>query len=398
MAAQRTDTESAAPAPQKTDGAAPARRIKVLVVGPTPPPYHGVATFTRDLLAGAHDPRFELLHLDTSDRRDASNIGTCDLTNIRLGLTNLAQLAWRCARARPDIVYIPISQSVPGFLRDALFILQARLLRRRIVLHLHGGYFRQTYEAGNGLFRWLARLALRRAAAVIVLGEKFRPIFSGLVPAERVHVVENGVPDPGAWALQQQPDVTGASRPCILYLGTLTRTKGILELIRAVALLRRSLPEARLRVAGEWDSGALRAEAAEIIAREGLADHVTFVGNVSGAEKAAFLASGAVLCLPTRYPYEGQPLVILEAMAAGLPVVATDHGVIASTVVDGTTGRLLPTDSTPETLAATVGALLSDQKTLEEFGLRSRQRYLEHYTLEACHRQLFDVFDAARGS
>ena len=69
---------------------------RVLVVGPTPPPCHGVATYTRDLIERTSDKRFELLHLDTSDRRDASNLGTWDLTNVGLGLLNTGQLLKRC--------------------------------------------------------------------------------------------------------------------------------------------------------------------------------------------------------------------------------------------------------------------------------------------------------------
>lgn len=401
---------------------APARRIKVLVVGPTPPPCHGVATFTRDLLENAHDPCFELLHLDTSDRRDAANIGTWDLGNLRLGFANLAELAACCVRTRPDIVYVPISQNIPAFLRDALFILQARTLGRRLVLHLHGGYFRTLYEGSNAAFRALARVALKRAAAVIVLGEEFRPIFKGLVPDQRVHVVENGVPDSGAWQLRissneakppgaaPEPENTAreAKSPepgaksqdplTILYMGTLTRTKGILELTKALALLRASRTDVRLRVAGQWQEQGLRAEAEELVAREHLGAQVEFVGNVAGQGKAAFLASGDIFCLPTRYPYEGQPLVILEAMAAGLPVLSTEHGAIGSTVANGVTGRLLPKEASPERLAATLGEMLAEPAALQAYGRRGRERYLERYTLEACHRRLRRVFAAVAGA
>ena len=391
--------------------------LRVLVVGPTPPPYHGVATFTRDLLEQTKDKRFELLHLDTSDRRDLSNLGKWDLTNIRLGLLNAGQMLRRCVRPGAALVYIPISQNVPAFLRDASFILGARALRTRVVLHLHGGHFRQVYDQeGGAFFRATARLALRAAAAVIVLADEFREVFKGLVPDERLYVVENGVPDPGAWALYHGPPArvhslearaartepeTGSQEPqTVLFMSTLTRTKGILELIKALELMRPARPgaEIHLKVAGAWQDESARTEAEEFIARAKLGARISFAGNVAGADKAAFLASGQMLCLPTRYPFEGQPLAILEAMAAGLPVLATKHGAIGSTVLEGVTGKLIPKDATPEMLAAALSAMLADRAALRQCGAKARERYLERYTLEACHRRLFEVFEKALGS
>ncbi len=368
------------------------KAVRVLALGPTPPPYHGVATYLRDLLAAPPPPGFELLHLDTADRRDASNLGRWDPTNLQLGFANLSELAGRGLRSGIDIVYLPISQNVPAYLRDALFMLQSRLLGKRVVVHLHGGHFRALYEGESAWFRTVARATLQSAAAVIVLGDGFRKIFSGLVDERRIHVVENGVPDPGAWELRRAQPAHSAHGPRLLYMSTLTRSKGILELLHAFALLRRGRPAARLDVAGQWQEPDLQREAAEFIAGKGLSDAVHFAGNVDGAAKSAFLAGGDLFCLPTYYPYEGQPLVILEAMAAGLPVLATTHGVIASTVQNGVTGCLLPKEPNAAALAQALEDLLSNPGLLAEYGRAGRQRYLSHFTLTACHARLFNVF------
>jgi glycosyltransferase involved in cell wall biosynthesis len=108
--------------------------------------------------------------------------------------------------------------------------------------------------------------------------------------------------------------------------------------------------------------------------------------------KAAFLAAGDIFCMPTRYRYEGQPLVILEALAAGLPVISTRHAAIPSTVEDGKTGVLLPALATPEQIAEALKSLLSNRQKLAEMSRASRAAYLEKYTLEKCHARLFDVF------
>ena len=120
---------------------------KVLVIGPTPPPFHGVATFIRDLLEAApRNAGFQFDHLDTSDRRDASNIGRWDAANLTLGFASLAQMASRLVRTRHDLVYVPISQNRLGLLRDSLFLLAARATGRRRYIHLHGAHFADFYR------------------------------------------------------------------------------------------------------------------------------------------------------------------------------------------------------------------------------------------------------------
>jgi glycosyltransferase involved in cell wall biosynthesis len=376
------------------------KKIAVLALGPLPPPYHGVATFLRDLLASKDLPDIEFTHIDTSDSRDASNLGQWDGENIRLGFANLAELASRCGRSEAQIVYLPLSQSVPAFLRDALFILEARALGKRVVVHLHGGYFRTLFESQSAAFQSLARAALGCVSGAIVLGESFRGIFAGLIPDERVFVVENGVLDCGfrrRFGFTESRRIadcglTEAHHQRLLYMSTLTRTKGLLELIEALAILRRSRPEVKLNVAGEWQEPDFRDECLAAIQRQSLAEHVHFAGNVVGEAKAAFLASGDIFCLPTRYPYEGQPLVILEAMAAGIPVLSTDRGVIASTVIDGQSGRILPQESTPEKLAEALAEMLRDPARVAAMGQAARERYEARYTLRECHHNVAQVF------
>jgi len=368
--------------------------MKILAIGPTPPPYHGVSVFLRQLAETPLPPGDELEILDTADRRDASNLGRWDPVNLQLGFAHLGELAGRCLRFRPDIVYMPISQNVPAFLRDALFITQARLLGAQVVVHLHGGYFRQLYENSSAPFRETVRCALKSVSGAIVLSPEFLPVFDGLVHPDRVFVVENGCPDSGAWeerSKRQEPPGDGGT---ILFMSTLTRTKGIVKLVEAMKLLRVQRPNVRLRVAGRWSEDDARLETDAVIARENLASHVEFLGNVDGDVKRNFLASGDLFCLPTFYPYEGQPLVLLEAMAAGLPVVSTHHAAIPSTTPEGEVGWLLRPDASAEELARTLDAALSSSD-LQRFSRNARERYCQHYTIKVCQQRLWEVFEAA---
>src|SRR5690606_20487422 len=137
----------------------------------TPPPHHGVSNATRLFLdSPAVAARFEVVHVDTADRRTIEHIGRVALTNVRLAPGAGWRVASLARRERPDVCYLPISQGAPGFARDALFTLAARRRGARVVWHLRGGYFREFYRGAPAPLRWLIRFASRRVERVIVLG------------------------------------------------------------------------------------------------------------------------------------------------------------------------------------------------------------------------------------
>ena len=116
-------------------------RRRVLFLGPLPPPYMGPTLATRIVLASPLREEFELVHIDTSDHRDLRRLGAFDFTNILLAFLHYGRLLKALLRQGGDLVYVPISQTTVGFLRDAGFILLARLFRRPVACHLRGGNF-----------------------------------------------------------------------------------------------------------------------------------------------------------------------------------------------------------------------------------------------------------------
>lgn len=367
---------------------------RLLAAGPLPPPLHGVSAYTRELLARGLGETWTIEHLDTSDHRDAANLGRWESANLALGLGHLAELASRCARRPPDAFYLPLSQSIPGAWRDGSFILAAQAHGVPVIVHLHGGYFRTLFESEAGpALRVLLGVALARVRAAIVLGAKLRGAFAGLVPEERVHVVPNGVPDPGAYALRdatRAPDPNGGR---LLFLSTLSEAKGIDTLVEAVGLLSERRPALSLTAAGAFPDEASRAKLLARVDALGLRLRVAFPGELEGGAKARALAEADLFCLPTRYKYEGQPLAVLEALAAGLPVVATDHAAIGETVRDGVTGRALPAGAGPQALAQAIETQLEDADAWRRHSRNARADYLAHFTLERNRNALSEVLE-----
>ena len=364
------------------------RRPKVLVIGPSPPPYHGGSVATAYLLASQVGDRFELLHLDTSDRRGLSNIGRLDFGNMRAAVAHFAGFLRDVIGGRPDLIYVPIAQHRLAYLRDCLFLIPARALKIPVVAHIHGGGFGNFYDSTDPVTRRLVRWTLAGARRVIVLGEGLRGMLDGLVPPDRITVVPNGV----------GPSAVGGSRTSsqggepvrVLYLANLIESKGFLDVLRAARLLHQRGVRARWAFAGEFQNSSDRKQMEALIGDE-LKDDVELLGVVAGGAKDQLFTDSEIFVFPTYYPFEGHPYVILEAMAAGLPVITTAHAAIPETVVPNETGLFVPARD-PHALAEALEHLIADARLRERMGAAGRVRYERHFTVERWTELMSDTF------
>lgn len=398
-------------------------RPEALVVGPLPPPAHGSAVFTELLLdSSGLRARYRLRHLDTSDPRSGENMGRLETENVRLALLHLGRLLRALLRRRPDLLYLPVSQNRWGYLRDGLFVLLGRAARVPVLAHLHGSHFGSFRDGAPAPVRWFVDATTRRLQGAAVLGEGLREIYRRWLPEERIHVVPNGVPDPGVppgSVLRGEPDAAGAGSggglggepPIVGYLGALRPSRGILRLVDAFAAAvgasgigsgpsgGRGVPpgdrSARLVLAGPWRTERYRREVEERIIARGLTDRVHWPGPLRGEEKDRFFRSLDLFVLATDRRGEGQPLVILEAMAHGLPVVATRWGAVPDAVAHGITGIVAPPADTGA-LARALGGLLADGERRLRMGRAGRRRYEQRFTVGRAMERLADAFDRTR--
>jgi glycosyltransferase involved in cell wall biosynthesis len=210
------------------------------------------------------------------------------------------------------------------------------------------------------------------------------------LPEDRISVVPCGV-DPDQFAPVAPTRPPGARRR-LLAVGRLVPRKGFDRAIRALA----GVPDAELLIAGgpEADLLGTEPEAARLygIAGEyGVQDRVTLLGGVGRARMPRLMSSAdLVLSLPR---YEPFGIVPLEAMACATPVVATAVGGQLDTVVDGTTGVLVPADDDYD-LGAVVRSLLTDPDRLARYGAAGRERVLAHYTWDRVADGVAGVYGA----
>jgi len=339
----------------------------VLMVGKGAPDRGGIPTFLETLLhsrlAQEHDLRFlNVAHAGVPEG------GRPTLGNLRRTLLD-AVAVWRRARGC-DVVHIHSALApTVTVLRAALLALAGRARGCAVIVHAHGGNIQSWLT--TPLRRSLLRLAMLPAHRVVACWTAGADALRQVLPAERVTLIDNGVPVDGYPALEGDHDP-----PRILYVGLLTPRKGVLDLLEASRLLReRGVPHETWLLGGTPDEGP----AAEAEVRAALDGSAKLLGTRAPEEMPGEFAHADVFCLPSWW--EAMPLSVLEAMAAGLPVVATDVGDVARAIADGETGYVVPVRN-PEKLADALEALLVDAAQRRRMGAAGRARVVEKFSGE----------------
>jgi glycosyltransferase involved in cell wall biosynthesis len=301
-----------------------------------------------------------------------------------------------------DKAYIIIASSRFGFLRDALFIWPCRIFHRRIILHLHGGGYSDFYCNQPSWFQHIIGFTLSRADVIIILGESLRNQFDFVAGIEnKIRVIPNGLPMGLVLEIMGSKSISHSSPMRLLYLSNMIKSKGYLDLLTACYILSKkyNMPihcdycgEFR-SISNEPDSKpsqSARTEFIEQIQSLGLEDIVTYHGIVTGVEKQRFLKEASFLILPTFYPWEGQPICIIEAMAFFTPVIATKHRCIPELVLDGYNGFLVDKNA-PDQIANIIVKIWNDPDLYNKLSENAGIHFRENYTQEAHITNMFSI-------
>jgi glycosyltransferase involved in cell wall biosynthesis len=222
--------------------------------------------------------------------------------------------------------------------------------------------------------------------AVFAVSEQVRQhcISVDRIPSDRVLTIYNGL-DVADWNVTGRDK--GAGKFLVATLGNIRRVKGHDVFIRAAASVVKEFPNVSFTVAGEILEADYFKELQDLVRDLGLTDHFTFVSGVSNIRE--YLSAAEIFVLPSRS--EGFSNAIIEAMAASLPVVATDVGGNAEAVQNGVSGYIVPS----EDVAALSGAilrLLHDPSQATEMGIAGRKLVVEKFTSDAMMKQITEVY------
>jgi glycosyltransferase involved in cell wall biosynthesis len=288
--------------------------------------------------------------------------------------------SWRVLNrlaGRAELVHVHSSKA--GFLgRLAAF---GRGKRRACVFTPHGWSFWAANGAEAQLYVGLERLAAHWCHAIVALSgdERDAGLEAGVGRREQYRVIPNGV------ALERFSLPRSPARGRIWMGGRLPPPKRPDLAVRALARARANMPEAELHVVGD---GPLRPDAERLAAQLGVGEAVRFLGHREDVPELLAEAECALLASD----YEGCPLAVVEAMAAGVPVVATEAGGVAELVEQGRTGAL-GAHGDAEALAAALEEVLAEPPRAAEMGAEGRRVAEERLSLERMVESTVALYD-----
>jgi glycosyltransferase involved in cell wall biosynthesis len=376
---------------EKSVAEASFRQLEVLVIGQLPPPVHGSNVMTAELLAslGRLDVRWVFIDKRLSHRID--EVERLSLRKIFRAMGLAGRVGFAAIRHRRIGVCIYLLACTPhAFILDAFLIFLLRVTKMDVVPYLHGIGFRDLGASG-WYRRWLVGTTLRASNRVVVLGRAGAIDVAEWVESGRITSIPNTLPDDPIPSAPSRHD----SVCRILYISTLSRAKGAMDLIRAAGDVLTSVPDAEFVIAGQSYDPGFDQELRSAAIAANVGGRIRFLGPVYGAEKGDLLASSDVFVLPTRH--ENQPLVILEAMRAGVPVVSTRVGTIPDQVEQGVNGYLVEPGDVAE-LSSRLKRLCMAKDERVRMGVEGRRIFSERFSQSLFDGRWHALLIGARGS
>jgi glycosyltransferase involved in cell wall biosynthesis len=343
--------------------------------------YGGISTHVNYLikyLSNAKDIDLVIITFGQNNRAYIKNgVKYIELKRMKFGiffypleiLYDVLRIEREIKKIKPDIIHI---QSTSPNL--SLFGIHSKK-KYPMVLTVHG-YFAQEYKIQTGWRKIvyklfcapIEKLALQTIPNIIVLTPQMEALINKITTS-KIQIISNGID------LQFIQTITPYEKkdqcPTIFFLGYLTKGKGVENLIKAVHLVKKEKENIKLYIGGV---GPYETILNELVGKLDLQENVTFLGFLNEEKKFTYMKAFDIFVLPSYW--ESFPMVLLEAMACGKPIITTDVGGNPYAVTDKVNGFLVQPDS-PQDIAEHLVYLINNQDLLKKMGQESKKRSLD---------------------
>ena len=359
---------------------------KVLCIMQLPPPIHGASLMNSYLSKSkVINDSFNVQVVNLQFASLLKDLKKFSFLKVFKSIYYAGAIFYKVIKYRPHLVYFTISPSGYAFYRDAVYVLILKLFGSKILFHLHGKGIKKETERSS-LKRKLYKFVFKNTSVICLannLTEDIKPVYTA-VP----YVIPCGIP---IHPKSNQKTHKSENIIQILFLANYIENKGILKLIDAVKILKDQEFIFNVRLVGAPTD--LSVEAIENYVRvRDLENCVQVVGPRYDEEKYNEFLTADIFVFPTFYSNEAFPLVNLEAMQFSLPVISTDEGGISEAVINDVTGFVIEPRNTQE-LADKLSLLIKDKNLREEMGIKGKDRFFKHYTLQHFEENIKNVFD-----
>lgn len=357
---------------------------KILLIGPLPDPINGCSLANQTFLKYLIKHNCSVDTINTSMESDIQGVqGQFSWSKILVFIKVYFEL-FKTLKA--DVIYMTPGQSFWGILKYAPFIVFSYLLRKPIVMHIHGNYLGTQYRLLSGFKKIVFKFLVSRSRAGIVLSKSLRDNFNGLLNQKNVFIVENFANNELIFSERIEKNKTQLN---ILWLSNLMKEKGILDFLDALILLKDRNVVFKAKIAGKIEDGLEK----EVICRlDQLQGRAEYIGVVKDQKKINALIESNLFIFPTYYTMEGQPISLIEAMATGNIILTTDHAGIPD-IVSQVNGYLVEPKNV-NTLAEKINFISSNLSSeIEKFSFVNQQYVINYFTEIAFSEKILKIIN-----
>lgn len=294
--------------------------MRIVFIAPIPPPVNGNSLAAKVFLEELQNEN----HVDVIDLSKSSlKSGVSSLSRIKRILKSVFKV-YR-AQKKADLLYLTLAESSLGNIRDLFIYFVCYRKRNRMIVHMLGGAGMKKILSKSGLIYKLNKFFLGKIGGIVVEGWPQAKTFERVIDRERIHIVPNFAED---FLFASEEELTTKYERTetlqILFLSNLLYGKGQHELVDGFLQIEESIRQnIRLTFVGGFES---ERDKESFLKKIENANEIHYYGAfVSGSEKRQMYLKSHVFCLPTYYPYEGQPISIIESYATGCVAMVTMH-------------------------------------------------------------------------
>jgi len=348
--------------------------MKILFIAPVPPPITGHSKCAQILynhLLIENDVKIINLSKNNFKNGKFEIIRVLQIINIFISVLK--------KKKNVDVVYLTISQSLGGNLKDLFIYLLLFNKLSKTYIHLHGGAIKKNLFDKNKFVYNLNSFFYKRLAGVIILGESHKEIFNSLIEEKKIFIVQNFFESYfllSAIQINKKFNLINRNKIKVLFLSNMQLEKGYNHILNSIDLLSsEEVKKFEFHFAGKFDNISEEVDFKNKISK---LDNIFFHGFIDGEIKKQLLDVSHILCLPTEF-LEGQPVSIIEAYASGLVVLAPLTGGIIDIFSDS---NGYPIYSNSISIANTLKNVLNDIEKLNNIALYNNTFVQKNFKIE----------------
>lgn len=353
------------------------KKPKVIMVGPFPP-YDikgGISSVISNYLSSDIKKEFNIIYISTSSGKNM-------FIKIDSLFISIFKLLYNLTFKKIDIIHIH-SGSWRSFYRKIVYVFISKLYRKKIILHIHGGEFNLFYDRSS-INKYLITTTLNTVDMIIIISSRLSSDIKEKTKNKNIKILFNSI---NTLKFSSQSNNIRKSKATnnVIYLSKLSSKKGIFDLLSAIPLVINKRSSAKFIICG---NGMLD-ECRRICEEKDISHSVEICGWVSGQEKIKLICNADVFVLPSYC--ECFPVAIIEAMAAGLPIISTCVGGIPDIIKDGLNGYLIqPGDI--ESLANKILILLENRQLRNKMGELNVKKAKDMFDVNVIAKRLCSLY------